>query len=223
MSAIDKIENQIKQGSFLPSDQISIQVNENPRKHYLGMSGIGGSACQLWHSFYNPVLDEIEPKTLRIFRLGKILEEEVVQLIVAGGGEVSGRQIAMYDLSNRFCGHIDGIWEKYYVLEIKTMNERSWDKFFIAPSLRDYDIVYYSQTQIYMHYTGLKKAILVGYCKNNSKVHAKGVSYNPEYAMYLRNKAVSILNSTSPDLIPLTYRGTSNCRFCDKDCKLNER
>lgn len=223
MSAIERLESQIRQGSLLPSNIISIQVNENPREHYLGMSGIGASACELWYSFHNPTKEDIEPNTLRIFRLGKILEEEVVQLIVGGGGDVSGRQIAMKDLSSRFCGHVDGIWEQYYVLEIKTMNERSWDKFFTSPSLRDYSIVYYSQTQIYMHYTGLKKSVLVGYCKNNSKVHVKGVSYNPEYATYLQNKAIAILNSPSPDQIPLIYRGATNCRFCEKNCKLNER
>lgn len=213
-----RLYNQIEKGSSLVStNQITIVVDEGERDHYLGMSGIGYHACELWFNYHRPDLVENEdsPKLRRIFRLGKILEEEIIQQIEIGNGVVTGRQTSLSDFQNRFRGHIDGRWEYDWILELKGVYAKSWAEFidFQTPISRSFP-GYYSQCQMYMHYTGLSKAMLVMYGKNTSEIIPREVIYNKIHVKFLLKKAEWILNVNHPCNIPEALRGSGNCKWC---------
>lgn len=213
-----RLLGQIERGSFgVSSLEIDIRVPKDHKRDYLGMSSIGKNTCNLWVRFHKP--SWYKPQVItgqleRIFRLGKVLEEEIKTYITIGGGKIRGSQIEMSDFDGRFKGHNDGVWEDSHVLEVKTMNE---DMFllFAGSDIKASFYEYWCQVQMYMHYLDMSKAMIVAYGKNKSQIYCKEVMYNKEGAKYLRMKAYAIICTKTPCMIPVAFRDTDSCEICE--------
>ena len=110
-------------------------------RDYIGASGIG-SACdaELAYSLRGFPNTDPDPRLKRIFRLGHILEDEVVRDLklkadvrVWEKDGLTGRQHTYSELGGHVVCHMDGHIqlddEVLRVLEIKSMNEASFKKF----------------------------------------------------------------------------------------------
>ena len=210
-----KLLGQIEDGSQkLGSEQVSITVDEEPRGNYLGMSGLGKDSCTLWYDYHSPIFNEpvvLGSNKTRIFRLGKIIEEELIQSITEGGGIVTGRQDKFIDFDGRLQGHCDGILDYTHVLECKSTS-RDFEAY-RSGRLQDINPSYYDQIQLYMYYSSLGRAMEVFYNKINSQIAAKEVLFDKTRVNYLRLKAYYILESKHPFHIPKSFR--VDCNSCE--------
>ena len=154
--------------------------SEKPRP-YLGMSGIG-SACAraVWYDFRWATPRKISATGLRAIQDGYANEEltaarlrRVPGLQLWTTGE-DGQQIGCTDHSGHFRGHLDGVIlgllqapKTPHVWENKAVNEKKFNalkkqitEVGEKSALREWDMAYFAQAQLYMHYQGLKRHYL---------------------------------------------------------------
>lgn len=200
---------------------VDIQLPRKTRDHYLGISSITGCGRLLWLSLNKVEIetpggnDEPELRAYRIFDLGHIIEEITVQIITLGGGTITGTQ-DRFEEFGMFKGHCDGILDGKWIIEIKSMNDDSFFKF-MNGKLIDTHYAYYVQCQMYMYYSGLRKAFLISTNKNNSAIEAQEVPYDEEEIYHHRMKAKNIIECKSWEEIELQYTDFNPekpCVFC---------
>lgn len=148
-------------------------------RDYLGMSGIG-HACErkLWYDFRDVQRVRFDAATLKRFADGHASEDVMAaRLRLAPGVTLitldpeTGRQIGHQDHSGHFRGHQDGeivgllqAPKTWHVWEAKAIGDKNMSKLkgIIAKvgekdALREWNMVYYVQACLYMHYTGLTR------------------------------------------------------------------
>jgi len=227
-----KLLSQINRGSAIANScDLTYNIPSNERRgHYLGMSGIGNHACDLWLDYHKPdwyinlIKDKkIDDRVNRIFLMGKIIELMTIDYIRLGGGTVSELQRDFSDFNNKYRGHWDGLWNNSYILEIKGMNNNNFDHIKYSKNLKEDLVVYYSQCQSYMYYSGVGKTLLLVYNKNTSEYTCREIEYDESYAKLLKMKAYSIVTANSPLNIPKLFRG--ECDDCEYKsyCNANDQ
>lgn len=236
------IKHAINTGSeTLTGFDINVPKGNFHRENYLGMSAIAKCPRELFYLLNNVSdyegITPLEPQQVgsnlpRIFRLGHLLEHEIISFMVNGGLEISGQQLAFSEFT-RFRGHCDGIVKvenQSYLFDVKTMSQNSFDKFISGSPLSTSFKTYYQQLIMYMYYANLKsKAYIIAYCKNTSEVEVRPVLFDANLATEIRRKALNIVSAKSVLHIRCD-RSKENCTFCvykplcnqvDEDLKQN--
>ena len=217
------IENAINKGSRL-NKPVEIKILSYEREHYLGMSEISNCPRLLWFKFnkieeYNGIeitQKETADKLHRIFRMGHILEQEVIHLMDSGGLRISGQQNTYTDFANRFRGHCDGLVKingECRLFDIKTMNQNKFEMF-CDGNIKSLFFSYWCQLNMYMYYeNNYKPSFLIAYNKNTSDIKVRTVEYEPTLVKFMINKCDKILQSTSPSDI-IVGRANESCMYC---------
>jgi len=172
---------------------------EGKARCYIGAS-IVGNACDAVLSFNMRWFpnNEPSPKLKRIFRLGHILEDEVVKDLkekadvrVWEKDGVTGRQHSYEELGGHVVCHMDGHIEMddgvLRVLEIKSMNQASFNKF-VKHGVKKSHPQYFSQVTMMMGMANFTEALLVAVNKNSSEYHAEIVEFDEIEFNYLRER-----------------------------------
>ena len=223
-----KIKKAIEDGSIIANSKgadIQIPDANMNRPHYLGMSGIGYCPIVQYLEYHKPkpedtlgfVLNyekEFTPQNLRIFRLGHLLEEEIVTYLSYGGINVYGSQDTFTDFNNLFKGHCDGkiTLDQEYIIEIKGINDDNY-RDLEARKVRIKYPVYFCQVQIYLYYSGLQKGYFIAINKNDSTVYVEEIIKDNNVIFYLREKAYNILFSKHVRDVKCN-REEQSCTFC---------
>jgi hypothetical protein len=175
--------------------------DRNGSRTYLGMSQIGDPCSRkLWYGFrgYTPI--EFDGRTLMIFELGNLIEDEVVRLL-GSRYRIDSQQLSFDAHNGFFRGHCDGvihgITQRPHILEIKSANKAKF-KQFKDEGVRKSQPSYYCQVQCYMGYGHFERALFVIYCKDNSEIYTERVYFNPIDHQSLHNRALSIIESNNP-------------------------
>ena len=166
---------------------------EEKSRAYLGASIIGNQCDALLafnlRGFPN---EPPSPRLKRIFRLGHILEDEVVKdlkkrakLDVWEVDGLTGRQHSYELWGGHIKAHMDGHIElngEVHVLEIKSMNDASHAKF-KKNGVKISHPQYFAQVQMMMGMSGIQKSLFIAVNKNTSEYHAEIVEFDDfEYA-----------------------------------------
>jgi len=110
--------------------------NERPTKH-IHPSSFGGCLRKTAYDFYGVEKKEKDTRLLRIFKNGHHVHERIQQdCKLAGGIEVIGVEISVFSEEYQIKGYVDGIIgieEDYYVLEIKSKNNKGFTKYLSKP------------------------------------------------------------------------------------------
>lgn len=187
-------------------------------------AGAIGDPCTAFLSFTlrgfpnNPVFARLR----RIFRIGHLLEDEVVNMLRAAGLRVwekdplTGKQFT-YEM---FGGHIrakaDGQieWESVlHILEIKSMNDAQWKKF-KADGVRLSHPKYFAQVQFEMGLSKIQSAVIVAYNKDNSDLHAQVIPFDDFTYAGLLQRAELVLKNEGQKIA--TDESDWRCKFCPK-------
>lgn len=183
---------------------------EPPRGH-LGFSQIGNPDDRLlWFRFRWSLPEDISPRARRIFRLGHILEGEVIDLLSRVPGVTvhdrdpeTGRQFRFEFLGGHFSGSMDGCIQglpessKWHVLEIKTVNAKRFAEL-QKSGVEAWSPEYFAQMQCYMAASGMERALFVAYCKDSSEIYTERVKLKKmEFDGYLV-KAERLILATEP-------------------------
>jgi hypothetical protein len=195
------------------------------------MSQIGGQdERKLWLKFRWSLPDDFSPRTKRIFSLGNRIEDEVISLLKRCEGLTvydkdpeTGDQFHAQLFGGHFSGSMDFVVkglpddpETWHLGEIKSISAKRY-KELQKKGLEAFSAEYYAQVQIYMRSFGLKKALFIAYCKDNSELYYEIIDHDAMFSASLEAKAQRIIESPEPP--ESSYPGIDwyECKFMSPD------
>lgn len=213
------------------------QAQNRERRDYLGASSIGHECSRkVWYGFYKPELAKpMSWKSLWAIEDGHRTESLIASRLQAMDGielitEKNGKQIRFEALDGRFCGHVDGLIRgllqapaKWHVWECKATNEKRFAEFQKCKlrmgekaALKDWNLTYFVQAQIYMHYLNIDRHYLTVSSSGGRDIDSCRTEYEPHEAEKYIRRAKEILTSPDqpPDRISLDPKFFI-CNMCD--------
>jgi hypothetical protein len=194
-----------------------------PRPH-MGASMLGG-VCErkMWLSFRWAVQPKFPGRILRLFRRGHMEEANIIRDLKLAGIQV--RTLTSQegvDFGCHVSGSIDAIIDggvpeaptKRHIGEFKTHSFKSF-KDVEEKGVEKSKPEHYAQMQVYMHGTGIDRALYVAVCKDNDRIYTERVRYDKEMAEKLvaRGKRVALSERMPPPIS--TDPSWFQCKFCD--------
>lgn len=208
-----------------------------PLRGYLGASIIG-DPCErkAWYYYHKPELRQpLNDVGHLAVNCGHRSEDVMAHYLrMVDGVELitqqdNGGQMGFSDFGGRFKGHIDGIIrgilqapKTVHVWEHKSANVKKFTEFQNLKTKHDekevlqkWNITYYGQAQIYMHYFGYTRHYMTVSLQGVRDFDSCRTEYDKGYAQSLVSKAGRVLELQSP---PPRISNKSDfylCRFCD--------
>jgi hypothetical protein len=206
-------------------DDAVIATDRGPERSYVGASNIGHECFAYLQMALRGIPGKTPPpNALRIFRLGHVLEEEIVNDLKAAGYAVreidpeTGEQWEWLAFGGHLRAHADGILRDKkgpaILLEIKTMNDKKWN-LFKARGIKNSHPMYYSQMQIMMALGSIEEAMMVSYNKNTSTYHVEMVPYQADVGRMLLEKARMIIKNGYKTRV-VDWPDSFSCKYCDR-------
>jgi YqaJ-like viral recombinase domain len=196
----------------------SLERTQDEPRNYIGASSIGSDCLrQIWYQFKGVEAESVPVKFIKIWAVGKHLEQLVVDWLTNAGVTIE-RNDTTYQSKNvpEFQGHFDGIitsCKNRAILEIKTAKDASF-KIFEKKGLKVWNPQYYAQVQSYMGMSGIGSTYILVLNKDNSDSCDELVSFDEEFYQKLEDKALMISSATvEPPRIhgsPLWFQ----CKLC---------
>lgn len=208
----------------------ALPPRDEAERSYIGASSVG-NACDAFLAFSLRGFPggDIDARKERIFRLGHLIETEVVRLLSAGlrasglgvvmaTDQFTGRQFAMTEAGGHVAAHMDGQVllsdDEVIGLEIKSMNEKSFSAF-RKDGVKSSHPIYYSQMQMMMAMGGHRRFLIVAYNKNTSELWAEVVDWDPIEWDFQHVRIEHILNDQPVSKIA-SDEDDWRCRGCFK-------
>jgi hypothetical protein len=174
------------------------------------------------------VIPDHEPRMLMLFELGHKIEEVVINLLEDAGFQVSNEQAEVSELGGLWLGHIDGEIllhegtqkECRALLEVKSANKRRFDEL-EEVGYEAWNEGYAAQVHAYMGGRKLTQALVVVYCKDDSRLYAERIDFNPDAFKGLWQKAQTVISAEEIPERP-TPAKSQFCKFC-KYCEWGEQ
>lgn len=201
-------------------------LREDGRPH-LGASVLGRECRRaLWYAFRWCDDRETEGRALRIFRRGKLEEEQLVADLRAAGCEVithdeHGRQYRFSDVGGHVGGSMDGAVlglkeapKTWHVVEFKTHNARSFAEL-KKNGVQKAKPEHWTQCQLYMHWSEMARSFYLAVNKDTDELYAERIEYDRAVAEALVAKARVIVTAPEP-LERISEKPEFYvCKFCD--------
>ena len=196
-------------------------------RDHLGASLIGKACARaLWYDFRWVTASRHPGRLLRLFETGQLEEARLVRNLRATGATVlevdpeTGRQFRVEAHGGHFGGSLDGVAiglleapKTWHVLEFKTHSVKSFADL-VAKGVAASKPQHAAQMQVYMHLTGITRALYVAVCKDTDALHIERVDADKDMAERLIEKAGRVIFAQrSPSRIsedPAWYE----CRMC---------
>lgn len=188
-----------------------------------------GHPCEryLWYCYRQCCRPSFDGRMYRLFETGQREEDRIVENLRAIGCEVhavdpqTGRQFLVTDFGGHLKGYLDGCVlglpeapKTWHVLEGKTHSAKSF-RDLCKQGVKKSKPIHYAQCVIYMHKTGMKRALYFAVCKDNDAIYVERIYYGEAEAKALVDKAKRIIESPFP---PPRLSGRPDyykCRWCD--------
>ena len=195
-----------------------------PRPH-MGASLLGHPCDRwLWLSFRWAVQPQFPGRILRLFRRGQNEEAIIVSDLRAIGCHVTntGANQSRVDLGCHVAGSIDGIIEygvpeapsKRHIAEFKTHSLKSYNDL-EKNGVEKSKPMHWVQMQVYMHGTGIDRALYLAVCKDDDRIYTERVRYDKAAAEKAieRGKRLALDDRLPPPIStdPSWYQ----CKTCD--------
>jgi hypothetical protein len=192
---------------------------------HLGCSTLG-HVCDrwLWLSFRWAVKQTFPGRILRVFRRGNKEEDQIIADLRMIGihitGTINGKQ-ARVDFGSHVSGAIDGVIEQgvpeapktRHIAEFKTHSLKSF-KDVQSKGVQASKKEHYVQMQLYMHGTGIDRALYLAVCKDDDQIYTERVHYDKEFAekYVARGHRITLADRMPPPIS--TDPSWFECRFC---------
>ena len=197
-------------------------------RDHLGASIIGKSCARaLWCDFRWITPARHSGRLLRLFETGQLEEDRLVRNLRATGATVlevdpeTGRQFRVEAHGGHFGGSLDGVAlglleapKTWHVLEFKTHSVKSFNDL-TAKGVVLAKPQHAAQMQIYMHLTGITRALYVAVCKDTDALHIERIEADSAMAERLLEKAGRIIFAQHPPVRISEDPAWFECRFCD--------
>jgi hypothetical protein len=197
-------------------------------RDHLGASIIGKSCARaLWYDFRWVTPSRHSGRLLRLFETGQLEEDRLVRNLRATGATVlevdpeTGRQFRVEAHGGHFGGSLDGVAigileapKTWHVLEFKTHGVKSFTEL-TAKGVVLAKPQHAAQMQIYMHLTGITRALYLAVCKNTDALHIERIEADGAMAERLLDKAGRVIFAQHPPARISEDPAWFECRFCD--------
>jgi hypothetical protein len=173
-------------------------------------------------------------RLLRLFETGQQEEDRMVRNLRATGATVlevdpeTGRQIRVEAHGGHFGGSLDGVAigileapKTWHVLEFKTHGVKSFADL-TAKGVVLAKPQHAAQMQIYMHLTGITRALYMAVCKNTDALHIERIEADSAMAERLLEKAGRVIFAQHPPPRISEDPAWFECRFCDHHAACHE-
>ncbi len=194
---------------------------------YLGASIIG-HACKryLWYTFRGCTKEDFPGRLYRLFETGDLEEIRQVKDLRAIGCTVhevdptTGDQFEVTAIGGHLSGHMDGclinlpgVEKTWHVYEGKTHNQKSYRKL-QKEGVQKSKPIHYAQMQIYMHLTGMTRALYLAVNKDTDEMYAERVHYDRAFCDAIMAKARGIIFAKEPPPRITDRPDWYECKFC---------
>ena len=222
----------MQQLNDIVDSKILKQYNTQEKRSYLGASSIGDECIRKVQLQYMQKDQKVSAKQIRTFDIGHCLEDLIIKWLRIAGFDLktrneNGEQFGFSVANGKFAGHVDGIILSFpeqfpdkpkgvSLLEIKTMNHKSWNDTQKRGVLVSKP-VYYSQVQLYMAYMELDRCLFVALNKDTSDLYFEIIPFDPGMAQKYSDRAVQIIKATeNNELLPCVSGDSSFflCKMC---------
>ncbi|MBO7453853.1 MAG: hypothetical protein J6T91_00495 [Alphaproteobacteria bacterium] len=222
----------MQQLNDIVDSKILKQYNTQEKRSYLGASSIGDECIRKVQLQYMQKDQKVSAKQIRTFDIGHCLEDLVIKWLRIAGFDLktrneNGEQFGFSVANGKFAGHVDGLIYNFpeefpdkpegpALLEIKTMNHKSWNDTQKRGVLVSKP-VYYSQVQLYMAYLELDRCLFVALNKDTSDLYFEIIPFDPGMAQKYSDRAVQIIKATeNNELLPCVSGDSSFflCKMC---------
>lgn len=213
------------------------QRDADPKRPYLGGSAVGRDCeREIAYGYHNTPMDEgrtgFPGQLYRVFDRGHVGEERVAKYLRSAKFELlterqDGRQFGFAALGGKFKGHIDGVVTggptvpgigfPYPMLwENKILNSKSWGDLWNR-GLKKSKPVYYTQVNLYMAYMELEHCMFTAENADSCELYTEILSIDTSHAQAMSDRAVRIVQSSSPEELPRVASEASDyrCKMCD--------
>lgn len=213
-----------------------IEANKEQRG-YLGASGVG-HPCERhsWYGYHKPELKKPMDDMGHLATNDGHRTEDVMAnyLRMVEGIELvthreDGGQIGFSDLGGKFKGHIDGMIrglhqapKTVHIWENKAANQKKFEEFKKLKAkhgekeaLRQWNVTYFAQAQIYMHYFDCTRHYTTVCLAGLRDFDSCRTEYDKGYAEMLISRAGRIIDSPVPLSRISDKQDNWLCRFCD--------
>ncbi len=205
--------------------------DSKPVRGYLGASIIG-HPCErfLWYCFRQCCKPSFDGRMYRLFETGDLEEFRFVKDLrdigctVHDVDENAARVLGQFEvmaLGGHFSGHMDGCAlgipeapSTWHVLEFKTHCAKSFTKL-KKDGVKKSKPQHWAQMQVYMHLTGMKRALYMAVNKDNDEIYAERIHYDESAGLELIERARRVITSTSPPGRISERRDYYQCGWCD--------
>lgn len=207
------------------TNRIDQTMPQEPPRPHLGMSTLGHHCDRwLWLSFRWAVVEQFDGRILRLFRRGQMEETTVVADLRRAGLVLRcvGNDQMRVDMGCHVSGSVDGVIDsgvpeapaKRHILEIKTHSKKSFDDL-EKNGVEKSKPMHWCQMQCYMLASGIDRALYVGVCKDDDRIHAERVRFDRAAAERLIERGHRIaLSERMPEPCPGAAIDWYQCRFC---------
>lgn len=221
---------------FLPQQSKTIEAifahykkvgDAEPTRGYLGASIIGHHCKRyLWYAFRQCCKPDFSGRMYRLFVTGDLEEIRLANDLIGIGCEVhevdeSGEQFEVNAFGGHFSGHMDGCAigipeapKTWHVLEFKTHKDKLF-KELVKEGVQKSNPKHYAQMQVYMHLTGMKRALYLARNKNTDDLYSERIHYDAEDATQLMDRAETIITSATPPERIGSKPDSYQCCWCD--------
>ena len=196
-------------------------------RDHLGASLIGKACTRaLWYDFRWVTASRHPGRLLRLFETGQLEEARLVRNLRATGATVlevdpeTGRQFHVEAHGGHFGGSLDGVAiglleapKTWHVLEFKTHSVRSFADL-VAKGVATSKPQHAAQMQVYMHLTGITRALYVAVCKDTDALYIERVEADKAFAERLLEKAGRIIFAQRPPPRLSDDPAWYECRMC---------
>lgn len=201
---------------------------EDHRRGHLGASLIGKECDRaLWLDFRWASTPEFDGRMLRLFQTGNLAEArfvadlEMIGVTVHAVDPETKEQFRVSDNGGHFSGSMDGAAlgipeapKTWHVLEFKTHNTKSFDKL-KKDGVRKAKPQHHAQMQVYMHLTGMTRALYLAVCKDTDELYGERIEHDEAEATKLIARARRIVDAARPPERISADPAWFVCRFCD--------
>ena len=194
---------------------------------HLGASLIGKPCSRaLWYDFRWVTPARHPGRILRLFETGQLEEARVVRNLRATGATVmdvdpeTGRQFRVSAHGGHFGGSLDAVAiglleapKTWHVVEFKTHSRKSFDQL-AARGVIASKPQHVAQMQVYMHLTGITRALYVAVCKDTDALHIERIRADAQEGARLLEKAGRIIFAQHPPARISEDPAWFECRMC---------
>ncbi len=208
---------------------------ETKRRNYLGASLIGDPCPRkVWYDYNGYNKEPIPSQGLMAIEDGHRTEDlTAYRLRLVDGVDLvthnaDGSQVCFSDLGGKFKGHIDGLIfgikqapKTWHIWENKSCKHEKFNefkrvkkKFGEKDALKNWNITYYVQHQLYMHYFECTRGYLTVSYSGGRDYATCRTNYKKDIALQYIDRANKIVNAS---LAPTKVSEQSDyylCRFC---------